>query len=400
MAGVYGGATINIAASASPDGNGGMFFDRPNNWRCKTQFGDDGKTYEFLDQSLYYRSVSGAVLSSRGWCIQERLLPRRTIFFAQDQVFWECHQREACESFPSGTPDELMHFVPPKRVVQRSSWEDIIKAYSDTKLTKGTDKLVAISGVALAIQLQTGDDYLVGFWRTGLIAQLCWRVCYGDNSDEISPYRAPSWSWAALDTEVEFELRTDEFIIEIAEVLSVSKTSSGEDILQIASDFLIHGDLVALRSAFRTGSEWKIVSRDAEQRLDHYKSSVSMDQYLNTEETLSDDEFEEEWDEDSDGDSKGDEEKHIEKQGERLADLWFLRLCVHEERDKTLGLVLQSTGHLKGQYKRLGMFMWSLQDFEVVKSTFKMAECQGQEHDCLSISVSDEGKKRIVVELL
>lgn len=80
-------------------------------------------------------------------------------------------------------------------------WGKIVKEYSSRKLTKGEDKLVALSGLAKEIQLRTGDEYLAGLWRRSLPMSLLW-ACTDENAVRFQEYRAPSWSWAALDGEI------------------------------------------------------------------------------------------------------------------------------------------------------------------------------------------------------
>jgi len=41
---------------------------------------------------------------SRTWVFQERLLSSRTVFFARNQLFWECGELYASEVFPRGGP--------------------------------------------------------------------------------------------------------------------------------------------------------------------------------------------------------------------------------------------------------------------------------------------------------
>jgi hypothetical protein len=83
-------------------------------------------------------------------------------------------------------------------------WNSIIQAYSSTRLTKGSDKLIALSGVAKYFMKLIGDDYVVGMWRKYLTSSLLWHVdskSQVDKSPSARPslYRAPSFSWAAVD---------------------------------------------------------------------------------------------------------------------------------------------------------------------------------------------------------
>jgi hypothetical protein len=46
------------------------------------------------------KNVERASTNRRGWVLQERVLSPRVLHFSREQVFWECRQLRACESFP------------------------------------------------------------------------------------------------------------------------------------------------------------------------------------------------------------------------------------------------------------------------------------------------------------
>jgi hypothetical protein len=74
-------------------------------------------------------------------------------------------------------------------------------------LTYSSDKLVALSGIAKAVQQINKDQYLAGMWRRGLESTLCWRIGAPGVDDPFEldrPHeeRAPSWSWASVDGEI------------------------------------------------------------------------------------------------------------------------------------------------------------------------------------------------------
>lgn len=81
-------------------------------------------------------------------------------------------------------------------------------------MTYGRDKLVAISGVARQIYERFGHNYFAGLWQDDTIeSQLCWRVenlqTFGRPAPQLQPrpdYRAPSWSWASVDSTVDTDL--------------------------------------------------------------------------------------------------------------------------------------------------------------------------------------------------
>ena len=86
------------------------------------------------------------------------------------------------------------------------TWSNIVRTYTSSALTKPDDKLVAISGLAKKVQSRFGGQYLAGLWRESLASQLLWHRSRGRDDQplrRVMTYRAPSWSWAAVDGSIE-----------------------------------------------------------------------------------------------------------------------------------------------------------------------------------------------------
>jgi hypothetical protein len=79
-----------------------------------------------------------------------------------------------------------------------TAWDQLVEKYFDCQLTYPTDKLVAIGGIAGHVASLTGEEYLAGLWRRHMPFNLHWRLGK-DRGKAPSVYRAPPWSWAALD---------------------------------------------------------------------------------------------------------------------------------------------------------------------------------------------------------
>jgi hypothetical protein len=113
-------------------------------------------------------------------------------------------------------------------------WSWIVERYSSCELTYAKDKLVAISGLARNIQIQTGDQYIAGMWREDLEFQLCWYNAVGQQSQRAVPYRAPTWSWASLDCLIDFSIaerfeNTRENTVLWIQILDIQVQFSGPD---------------------------------------------------------------------------------------------------------------------------------------------------------------------------
>jgi hypothetical protein len=208
MSNVYGGSSLNIAASGAPDGNWGCFFPRDTRLvqKCLVMAShEEGspKTLHYcVDNNLYSRCISDSPLNKRAWFFQERFLAPRTLHFGTSQLFWECRENNACETFPISLPEHFpveqgWAYVNDAGNELYELWRSIVISYSQGRLTHDSDKLIAIYGVAKNIAQRFGGDYLAGLWRENLIEQLLWFVSEAPEH-RPSAYRAPSWSWASV----------------------------------------------------------------------------------------------------------------------------------------------------------------------------------------------------------
>jgi hypothetical protein len=194
MTQVYGASRINLAASGATNGSEGCFFDRLPTWRCQIPTPIKGSRFKSSQQlwDCYPRDFQKFLLDmpllKRGWVLQERMLPRRTLHFTRTEVFWECDSVFASETFPDGLPQRISnHISITKRHLSTNIWPETVKTYSTCLLTFQKDKLVALSGLAQLIQKETKAKYAAGLWVDNLGCQLCWRS--EDGSDDIPAYQ-------------------------------------------------------------------------------------------------------------------------------------------------------------------------------------------------------------------
>lgn len=182
---------------------------------------------------LFYANVDQSPLASRAWVIQERTLSPRNIHYGKEQIFWECLSKRYAEGgsrfissathgyiVPTVTDrydPEVPRAEKPSQGYLKSSrwyiyWYHIVEFYTARKLTRSTDKLPALSGLATETQKKTGDQYLAGLWSTCLHHGLAWRVAADSPSTRPPFYRAPSWSWAAIDGPVTYNASFFNFV--------------------------------------------------------------------------------------------------------------------------------------------------------------------------------------------
>ncbi|KAI0174135.1 heterokaryon incompatibility protein-domain-containing protein [Pestalotiopsis sp. NC0098] len=262
MGHVYSCSAINISATGAADGSIGCFFDRDGQIRDGIQkisipfFATDEVeiSYDCIRASLCREDIMDSPLNSRAWCFQERFLPNRTLHFAKSQVWWKCQDHGACETFPETLSGDFglvgLKTRPPKMFPQNyahglamltqlmpavrglaletqlkdfsqlencgsvaEAWARAIEIYSGTRLTRDTDKLIAITGVAQWFESLTHDDYVAGMWRQHLEVQLLWYTVETEEDSyhdtRPSEYIAPSWSWASTKRRVVYKAAFD-----------------------------------------------------------------------------------------------------------------------------------------------------------------------------------------------
>jgi hypothetical protein len=146
-------------------------------------------------------------LSKRAWTLQEDILAPRTIHYASDQLVWECQSEYFTESTTWAeesryfiTSPKKYQFLDPIKPVEKvyRRWYNIVADYTTRDLTVLDDRLPAISGIAREIQAQISSTYKAGIWMDDLRRGLLW--CYYGRGIKPEAFRAPSFSWAALDT--------------------------------------------------------------------------------------------------------------------------------------------------------------------------------------------------------
>jgi hypothetical protein len=236
MCEIYSCSFLNLAATGAKNSHEGIFSKRdtlsvsplrvflPQRAQVSQFFARPGtpKYFDALDPSMWQREIEESALCQRGWVIQERALSRRSLHFAKSQLYWECSEMSACETVPEGlethpahdsdqkffkTYDPLRHNLSTTRSkVERglhqseppffSTWGRLLEAFSAAGLTKDTDKLIAMFGLARALVARTGLKYTAGLWDYKVPIQLMWYT--RDPVKRSSTFQAPSWLWSSI----------------------------------------------------------------------------------------------------------------------------------------------------------------------------------------------------------
>jgi hypothetical protein len=235
---IYGKSYCTLAASSSKNSSGGLFNERDprHSTICTLAYPSETGVSAGIVANLprvIAQRFENEPLESRGWALQERLLSPRTIHFTSSQAIWQCREAyvgEECPELDGGSMplwnhnDNTLYFM--FRMWDDQSDEsnryenlisvwyyDIVKQYTTKLLPLSTDSLPALSGLARLVRKLSGSKYFAGLWERDLLVGLGWRVVSNFARFPHDPaYRAPSWSWAAVDTPVEwfFTQRGDE----------------------------------------------------------------------------------------------------------------------------------------------------------------------------------------------
>ena len=193
MGAVYENARLTIAASHASDSSGPCFFTRsepppavelPHVTRSGQREGSIFATLMPTD----YRAISPdhGPLASRAWATQEWLLSPRMVFYTADSLMWSCKtisQRETGASHHETS--------------RNPRWKNIVEKYSARKLTKPTDRLVALEGLRVEMGKKRGGDvYCLGLWKNSMPDQLLW-YCLASAERSMSQLGLPTWTWAS-----------------------------------------------------------------------------------------------------------------------------------------------------------------------------------------------------------
>jgi len=227
---VYSCAFLNISATMSSDGESESLFQERDNdpgLPTKIELDVDGTQLDYfvINSNIWVDEIDNAPLNNRGWVFQERFSARRILHFGRQQLGWECREAEALEMFPDGLPRTITTSAISKpRFYQGlmnlsesseetlgrdlvSEWHVMVQNYSKCGLTKPEDKLIAFEGVAKGIMACRGGQCIAGIWQKNIAYDLLWYRSFGGQDlfpVNTTSFRAPSWSWASVDGEVEF----------------------------------------------------------------------------------------------------------------------------------------------------------------------------------------------------
>ncbi|PBL01848.1 HET-domain-containing protein [Armillaria gallica] len=161
---------------------------------------------------------------TRAWCVEEWVLSPRKLIYATWTVQYECQaihtnvngsctfimpsvSIQGIPHLPHLTKSVTPHYDGNQPVdndlITKTAWKDILYLYTQGAATKPRDRLIALSGIAKHFQsLWPCQRYMAGIWDHQPPNDLLWS--FEEQVPQLRPdsYRAPSWSWASIDTPI------------------------------------------------------------------------------------------------------------------------------------------------------------------------------------------------------
>ncbi|RKL32586.1 hypothetical protein BFJ72_g10529 [Fusarium proliferatum] len=217
MEAVFSSAYCVIAASCANGTSSGFLWERPQREVVRLDgylAHDPVYVCEAIDD--FQHDVIEGSLNKRGWVLQERALAPRTIYFTENQTYWECGQGVRCETLTRLTNSQASYLGDPSfpKLAMRSTrgakirfYESLYKQYSNLDFTKIYDRPIAIAGLEqrLVSAFKTEGGYGV-FNRAFFGRSLLWTrdIQRSDglkliNFPRDQKFRVPTWSWTAYE---------------------------------------------------------------------------------------------------------------------------------------------------------------------------------------------------------
>lgn len=254
MAGYYNNALLTLAIADAINCHAGFAHRRHSMY--SPPIPGNGELYclrEELPQEFHLNMSS--FISKRAWTFQERLLSPRIIHFTKDQLLWRCRADEWAEGYIYNSyrrhnefrSDRAGNFIDRAEYdaywrnrsdnktgqvhfdtnFAAQTWYDCVSEFSTRSLTRASDKLAAIAGLADMFSQPELGKYMAGLWGRDLFRGLAWlrtepalrtaekyrsyiaskaKVTLAARAYKPpSEYRAPSWSWASVIGPIEID---------------------------------------------------------------------------------------------------------------------------------------------------------------------------------------------------
>ncbi|KAL3431738.1 heterokaryon incompatibility protein-domain-containing protein [Aspergillus tetrazonus] len=250
MANVYKESYLTISASRASDAEEGFLSDNADKstglWKglipvdywvrsptasttqkALSHPGEKG-TLWLLDESDGVRELCQTSTSLRGWCLQEHILSPRLLSYGRWPT-WRCREttdadggfytsetrmRDITGTLEHRLLDILFHFrrtrCSPQGVDMFTMtqlyqcWYAVVHDFSKRMISVSSDRFPAIGAIASEISELTGSGYMAGLWEQNMLHDLMWSTKATEWACRPPEWRAPSWSWASVDSTITY----------------------------------------------------------------------------------------------------------------------------------------------------------------------------------------------------
>ena len=248
MSDIYEGAYVTLAATTCPNSDQRFLIERPGEVKIRYT-NTTGKKFviaarKTTDHSAvadHHGPTSGLSMGSqllisgplmqRAWVLQEQVLCSRILHYTSTELIFECRATLRCECMGVAkhlrTIPGLVSKLPSLKKKSKiyELWHYLVSEYTLRHLSRPSDKLPAISGIAHKFYTVTKSHYLAGLWTDNLAQDLLWHSSatlqspYDAHRLDPDVYRAPSFSWASVETQIQFEAHDDDEMEDDATIL-------------------------------------------------------------------------------------------------------------------------------------------------------------------------------------
>ncbi|TVY92656.1 hypothetical protein LAWI1_G001452 [Lachnellula willkommii] len=272
MSRIYGMSFLTIIAAGASNSQGGCFVPRVTRFPPVEIHPVDSPGPFFAREyiEIFNRQIdhhSREPIDRRGWCFQESVLPKRTLSYGTKMMTWRCQMGSFSEQGNYKSEPWTLYHETELSSYGYSRWEFIVQEYTSRSFTYEKDKLIALAGVAEELSRIWKDTYLAGIWGGDVNRQLLWAkdgIIDRTTGSEIkatrpTQFRAPSWSWAAINGPILFRANWMQEYKSLAElidteVIALGNTPFGE----------VSSGVLKLRSTMeRVMGQWDFTDRHA-----------------------------------------------------------------------------------------------------------------------------------------